>query len=170
MNIDQGGSSSGSSITIGLAIIAIALGGVGLYLGISGRGQENAQNNRISELEQQVERLGGASEELTGQIRGLHSSTRSALQEVSAQMNQLREDLSSRAPAAPAAGASSAPAASPTSSSAPAQASGKTYVIRAGDILGKVAKQQGTTTDAILKANPGLNANRLKVGQTINLP
>ncbi|MCO5044919.1 MAG: LysM domain-containing protein [Kiritimatiellae bacterium] len=166
MNIEQGGSSSGSSITIGLAIIAIALGGVGLYLGISGRGQENAQNNRISELEQQVERLGGASEELTGQIRGLHSSTRSALQEVSAQMNQLREDLSTRAPAA----ASSAPAASPASSSAPAQASGKTYVIRSGDVLGKVAKQQGTTTDAILKANPGLNANRLKVGQTINLP
>ncbi len=160
MNIEQGGSSSGSSITIGLAIIAIALGGVGLYLGISGRGQENAQNNRISELEQQVERLGGASEELTGQIRGLHSSTRSALQEVSAQMNQLREDLSTRAPAA----------ASPASSSAPAQASGKTYVIRSGDVLGKVAKQQGTTTDAILKANPGLNANRLKVGQTINLP
>ncbi len=165
MNIDQGGSGSGSIVSIGLAILAIAIGGIGLYVGISGRGQASLQSDRISELEQRVDRLSGASEEITGQIRGLHSSTRSALQEVSAQMNQLRTDLSGRAPAA-------APAqdAAATQTAAPSEPSGKTYVIRAGDLLGKVAKQQNTTTAAILKANPGLNPNRLKVGQVINLP
>jgi len=49
-------------------------------------------------------------------------------------------------------------------------ASGKTYVIRAGDLLGKVAKTHGTSVDAILKVNPGLDPARLKVGKPINLP
>ena len=52
---------------------------------------------------------------------------------------------------------------------------GKSYVIHAGDTLASVAHAanvfgQSITLEAILKANPGLEANRLKVGQRILIP
>lgn len=150
-------------VTTGLAILGIALGSAGLYVGLSGRNQEGAQNDRLSELEQRMDRLNGASEELNGQIRGLYNQTRTSLQEVSTQMTQLREDLANKSALAPPLPAATAAATAPSES-------GRTYTIRAGDLLGKVAKDHGTSVDAILKVNSGLNPNRLKVGQVINLP
>jgi LysM repeat protein len=52
---------------------------------------------------------------------------------------------------------------------------GYNYEIKAGDTIAAVAKayrQQGikVTTDEILKANPGLNPNALRVGQKIFIP
>lgn len=165
MNMDSSGSSLSSYVVTGLAILGIALGGVGLYVGLSGRSAEQQRENRLSEVEQKVDRLGGASEELNNSIRGLYSSTRQSLDGLAEQINALREELKPRIPApAPAAAASAA-----TQDGAPS-ASGKTYAVRAGDLLGKIAKSHGTSVDAILKVNPGLNPARMKVGQVINLP
>lgn len=52
---------------------------------------------------------------------------------------------------------------------------GYEYVIQSGDTLSSVAqayreKNIKVTVDQILKANPGLNANKLKVGQKIFIP
>jgi LysM repeat protein len=52
---------------------------------------------------------------------------------------------------------------------------GKLYVIHEGDSLAKIAQAacvfgQLVTVDAILKANPGLDAARLRVGQKIIIP
>jgi len=54
-----------------------------------------------------------------------------------------------------------------------AAASGATYVIQAGDNLGKIAKQtlgKATLASKLLEANPGLNPKNLKVGTTILIP
>lgn len=50
-----------------------------------------------------------------------------------------------------------------------------TYTIKAGDTLAKVAmmfqnKVPGITWHDILRANPGINPNRLRIGQTIKIP
>ncbi len=170
--VESGSTSSGSYVVTGLAVLGILLGGVGLYVGLSGRGAEKDQENRIAELEQRVDRMSGALEELNGQLRGLHHNTRTALQGLNEQLNQLRQDTRA-ARAAPAvaqpstAGASTPP---PASASGAATTPAKTYTIRAGDLIAKIARDNGTTVDAILKANPGLNPNRIKVGQVINLP
>jgi len=166
MNLESSGGGMGNYVITGLAILGIALGGTGLYVGLSGRGGETQQDNRLSELEQQVSRLSGANEELNGNIRGLYNQTRTSFQNVSDQLALLRDEMKVKSPSAtppppPAAGAAAAPA---------AEGAGGTYAIRAGDLLGKVAKEHSTTVDKILKANPGLNPNRLKVGQVINLP
>ena len=64
--------------------------------------------------------------------------------------------------AATAAPASSAPLA-PTVESA-------TYTVQAGDTVSKIAAQNNTTVDAIVKANNLTNPDKLQVGQKLSLP
>jgi LysM repeat protein len=166
MNMDSSSSGSGTYILTGLAVVGIALGAAGLYLGVTGRGGETRQDDRLSELEQKVERMAGAQEELQGQLRGLYTTTRNSLDALGSQITGLRDELKPQPPLPQAADA----AATAGEGDGAAAASGKTYTVRAGDLLGKIAKTHGTTVDAILKVNPGLNPARLKVGKPINMP
>ncbi|HVT81298.1 MAG TPA: LysM peptidoglycan-binding domain-containing protein, partial [Phycisphaerae bacterium] len=45
-----------------------------------------------------------------------------------------------------------------------------THKIAQGDMLGTIAKKYGVTVKAIEEANKGIDATRLKVGTTINIP
>jgi len=45
----------------------------------------------------------------------------------------------------------------------------KTHTIKSGETLGGIANRNNTTVADILKKNPGLNADRLKVGQSIQI-
>jgi len=45
-----------------------------------------------------------------------------------------------------------------------------THTVRAGETVYAIAKQHGTTTAEILKANPGLNPARIHAGEKIRLP
>lgn len=49
-------------------------------------------------------------------------------------------------------------------------ATNKTYTVKSGETLSGIAKQNKTTVVAIQKANPGINPNKLKIGQKIKLP
>lgn len=49
-------------------------------------------------------------------------------------------------------------------------ATGGEHVIASGDNPSTLAKHYGVTVSAILNANPGLNANRLQIGQKIKIP
>ncbi len=49
-------------------------------------------------------------------------------------------------------------------------ATGSTYTIQSGDTLGALAKRNGVSVKAILAANPGVDPNRLKVNQKVNIP
>ena len=52
----------------------------------------------------------------------------------------------------------------------PAASANRTHTIRAGDSPYSIAKQYGVKLDALMAANPGINPQRLKVGQTLNIP
>lgn len=53
----------------------------------------------------------------------------------------------------------------------PPPSSGTTYTVQKGDTLRKIADRIGVTVDDILKVNPKItNANKIYVGQVINLP
>ncbi len=56
------------------------------------------------------------------------------------------------------------------SAPAPSANEAQTYKIQPGDRLYSLAKQYGSSVDAILGANPGLDARRLRVGKTIVIP
>lgn len=47
---------------------------------------------------------------------------------------------------------------------------GDTYTIRPGDTFFSIARRFGTTVDALIAANPGVDPDRLQVGQVICLP
>lgn len=59
-----------------------------------------------------------------------------------------------------------APAATPT----PTPAAGRVHVVQAGDTLFQIALDNGTTVEAIVAANPGLNPDMLSIGMEIRLP
>ncbi len=47
---------------------------------------------------------------------------------------------------------------------------GTEYVVVAHDTLGKISKKNGVTLKALEAANPGVNPNKLKVGQKLTIP
>ena len=46
----------------------------------------------------------------------------------------------------------------------------RTHTVRAGETPYSIARSYGIKVDALLTANPGLNAHRMKSCQTINVP
>lgn len=58
---------------------------------------------------------------------------------------------------------------SPLGSSSTDSSSGF-YEIQSGDYLSRIARAYGVTLEAILKLNPGIDPNRLQIGQKIRIP
>lgn len=58
----------------------------------------------------------------------------------------------------------------PTKKPAPKCPNGFLYTIKAGDTYWILAQRYGTTVDAIIKANPGVDPNNLQIGQVICIP
>ena len=74
-------------------------------------------------------------------------------------------------PAAPVKGPKAKPAAATVKAPAsPAGASSNEYIVKPGDTLFLISKRTNYRQSAIIAANPGLNPNRLRVGQKLNMP
>jgi LysM repeat protein len=83
--------------------------------------------------------------------------------------------VAAKSPAAPAAPvvakAPAAPAASEVAKAAPVAApAAGTYQVADGDTLWSVAKRVGVSADALVAANPGIDARRMSIGQSLALP
>lgn len=80
---------------------------------------------------------------------------------------------SSAPTAVPAAGVAAQPvsASTPGSSATPGPNGGKVHVVGAGDTLSKIAREYGTTIDAIMAANGITDRSKiLHVGDKLNIP
>ena len=60
-------------------------------------------------------------------------------------------------------------AASPAKRIAAERAAVKYYTVRSGDTLGAIAKRQGKSLSTLQKLNPGINPNKLSIGQKIRV-
>ncbi len=58
----------------------------------------------------------------------------------------------------------------PAPTEAPAAEAPTTYTVQPGDWLSAIARKLGVDPQAIIDANPGINADNLEVGQVLNLP
>jgi hypothetical protein len=67
-------------------------------------------------------------------------------------------------------GSSPAPASVNEPAPTPAPASARTYTVRSGDTGSRIAQNHRITFQALSRANPGVNWNRLQIGQRLNLP
>lgn len=52
----------------------------------------------------------------------------------------------------------------------PRRTSSRTYTVQTGDTLAAISRKFNVKLDALAVANPGLDARRLRVGQTVNIP
>ncbi len=50
------------------------------------------------------------------------------------------------------------------------KSTGGEIIIKQGDTLSKLAREQGINLNDLLRANPGINPNKLQIGQKIKLP
>ena len=148
----------------------------------------DVQNKRITALEQKINDLqdklnqpaGGNFataddlKNLADQVRQIDQKRQSDNQEILKELEKLEKALSvapsRRPPENSAPDATAAPAPAPGTPQ-----SGYNYEIKSGDTIAAIAKAyraQGikVTTEEILRANPGLNPNSLRVGQKIFIP
>lgn len=58
----------------------------------------------------------------------------------------------------------------PPAKPAPVAEEGVVHVVRAGELLSRISRDYNVKMSAILSANPGLNADRIRVGQKIRIP
>ena len=72
-----------------------------------------------------------------------------------------------KVPSADLVGKGGAPSAGKSASAATA---GGTYVVKSGDILGRIASAHNAKVSDIVALNPGINPNKLIVGQTLVMP
>lgn len=55
-------------------------------------------------------------------------------------------------------------------SSSSSSSSAESYTVRSGDTGARIASRHGVSFSALSRANPGVNWNRLQVGQSLNIP
>lgn len=48
--------------------------------------------------------------------------------------------------------------------------SGRTHTVQTGDTFANIARKYSVKLDSLVAANPGIDAKRLRVGQTLNIP
>jgi LysM repeat protein len=121
---------------------------------------------KIATIENEVRSQGT---KVDGDMKNLRDGVQNALNQVGteigairAQLTKMEEAMKKPAPVAGAKGGKAAP-------TGVKNADG-TYTVAAGDGLSKIARKFGTSVDAILAENPGLNPNKMHPGQKIKLP
>lgn len=157
-----------------LPVGAIIVGVIGLLLGgysaikLSSVNRTLAAHEekmaRFDTLEAQVSTSSAASEKAGRDIVSLTRSTQDAfnqmgpmLADINSKITKLEE--SSRAPVAKASTGGAAAVAGPDE-----------YIVKSGDTGAKIARARGVSLPDLLAVNPGVNWNRLDVGQKLKLP
>lgn len=159
-----------------IGLIAGILGGVALAK-VSNINKtlsdQSALADRIDALETELRKTSTSSEQATQRINKVAADTNAAFKQFSDAFATLRTDFEdmkvSPPPTQVASAAPSGAASSGGSDAAPAAAAGQ-YTVRAGDTGSKIARNAGVSLTALLNANPGVDWNRLGVGQVLNIP
>ena len=157
-----------------VCLIAGVLGGVALAK-VSNINQslseQSAVADRVDALETELRKTSTSAVEATARINKVAGETNAAFKSFSDAFTELRTSVEEMHPQpAPAQQvANSAPAESSSGSSAPATAAG-TYTVKGGDTGSKIARNAGISLNALLNANPGVNWNRIGIGQVLNIP
>ena len=189
--------SSSNMIPIALAVLALVLGGAGLYFGLTANQRLTPLNATLeagatgtAQLQKSIDQLEIEITELSAQLSDLQSSSKrnaayanqrdQAIKKLASEINATREQIIKTAEslnelaasgvrrAAPAASAS--PSATPSADSPAEPTPPGVYVIESGDTFGKIATKTGVSLDALLAANPDAAPRRLSIGQQITIP
>ncbi len=124
----------------------------------------------------QLEQMRRENDELRKSVLSLSNQLYSANARVTAPASLIANSTNSAMAMAPRGSGLPAKASEPTPRTAPRTAeprkasTPKTYTLKSGDTLAKIAKAQGITLQQLQAANPGLDTRKLKTGADIRIP
>jgi len=151
-----------------VGVIALLLGGYSaIKLSSVNRilAEHKEKMARFDSLESQVGTSSSASEKVTRDVSALTRSTQDAFNQVGAELAKLRGEITELGEAPKAQVANNA-----AKRTAPAVAGPNEYIVKAGDWGTKIATAQGVSWSDLQAVNPGVNWNRLAIGQTLKMP
>lgn len=189
-------STSGSLLSVALAVLAIVLGGAGLYFGLTANqrlsplsdsleaGSSSAARleKEISGLKTQVAELSAQSSDLIStieRVKAYGNTTERAVKAVASSVKDNRNEIVELAGrmnevlaggVQPAPVAASAPVIAPSESATTGTEAAGTYTIASGDTFAGIASKLGVGLQALLDANPDADPRRLSIGQVIKVP
>jgi LysM repeat protein len=147
-----------------VGILGFALGAAGLVLGIKAKGAAQLASDEAALAKTQVSELGAtlASKANASDVQALQADLAATKQNTEANEKALAEQIVALQKVA------SAPKAAASGKAASPAGPGE-YVVAKGDNLGAIAKKNGISLKAIQDLNPGVNANRLQIGQKLKV-
>ncbi len=187
--MDTTSSRNGSLLVPAVAVVAV----IALIIGIIGLVKVNKLGKQlgavsVADLAARVDTIDATAKKAsddagraTTRVTGLSTDTQRAFDQVGSELATMRTSLNKLTTDAEALSArlASGPARAAASSAASGGGSGPTpgtvdedgtYVVKGGDTLAKIGATVGVAWQEIVKANPGINPNRLQVGQKIVIP
>jgi LysM repeat protein len=157
-------SSSESKLPLIVGILGFALGAAGLVLGIKAKGAAQLASDEAALAKTQVSELGAtlASKANASDVQALQADLAATKQQTEANEKALADQIVALQKVA-----TSKPTTGSTKNATPAGPG--EYVVAKGDNLGGIAKKNGISLKAIQDLNPGVNANRLQIGQKLKV-
>ncbi len=123
---------------------------------------------RINQLDRQLRSLRDDSQRAFETVTRDVRSNRNAINEMTARMQEIVDRLEETRRSAPR--TTAAPRAFDDDAPAAAAPEGNVHVIESGDTLSRIAGRYGVPLSRLMEANPGVNPNRLQIGQRIVIP
>ncbi|MFN5655870.1 MAG: LysM peptidoglycan-binding domain-containing protein [Verrucomicrobiota bacterium] len=157
-------SSSESKLPLIVGILGFALGAAGLVLGIKAKGAAQLASDEAALAKTQVAELGAqlASKASADAVANLQA-------DLAATKEQTAKNEAEFAAAIVALQKVAAAPKSTSSGKSASPAGPGEYVVAKGDNLGSIAKKNGISLKAIQDLNPGVNPNRLQIGQKLKV-
>lgn len=157
-------SSSESKLPLIVGILGFALGAAGLVLGIKAKGAAQLAGEDAALAKSQVAELGAtiSAKANAADVQALAADLAATKQQTEFNEKTLADQIVAlqKVAAAPKATASGKPA----TPAGPGE-----YVVSKGETLGGIAKKNGISLKAIQDLNPGVNPNRLQIGQKLKV-
>ena len=156
-------SSSESKLPLIVGILGFALGAAGLVLGIKAKGAAQAASDEAAAAKTSVSELGAAlaGKANTADVQAVRADLDKGLADVATNEKTLADQIAAlqkvaSAPKAPAGNGKTAAPAGPGE-----------YAVAKGDTLASIAKKVGLSVKALQDLNPGVNPNRMQIGQKL---
>ena len=153
-------SSSESKLPLIVGILGFALGAAGLVLGIKAKGAAQAASDEAAAAKTSVAELGAA---LAGKanaadLQAVRADLDRGLSDLALNEKTLAEQITALQKVA------TAPKPNPKGPTAPGPG---THVVAKGDYMGTIAKKAGISLKALQDLNPGVDSNKLRIGQVL---
>ncbi len=157
-------SSSESKLPLIVGILGFALGAAGLVLGIKAKGAAQLASDEAALAKTQVSELGAqlASKANADAVAALQADLAATKEQTAKNEAEFAAAIVALQKVA------SAPKSTGSGKSATPAGPGE-YVVAKGDNLGSIAKKNGISLKAIQDLNPGVNPNRLQIGQKLKV-